>query len=74
MNRLRSLFRFALPAASIGLCAAALVVFAPAQPTQAAAGDEVSNAQLLNGLDDIGLTLQYEDQIGAFEQSRKSWQ
>ena len=28
---------------------------------------------LLNGLDDIGLTLQYEDQIGSFEQSRKSW-
>jgi 3-isopropylmalate/(R)-2-methylmalate dehydratase small subunit len=29
---------------------------------------------LLNGLDDIGLTLQHEDQIASFEQSRKSWQ
>ena len=28
---------------------------------------------LLNGLDDIGLTLQHEDQITSFEQSRKPW-
>jgi 3-isopropylmalate/(R)-2-methylmalate dehydratase small subunit len=28
---------------------------------------------LLNGLDDIGLTLQHENQITSFEQSRKPW-
>jgi len=52
MNRFRSLFRFALPAVSVGFCAAALVVLAPAQPTQAAAGDGGGNSELLIGLDD----------------------
>jgi hypothetical protein len=49
---LRSLFRFAIPAASVGFCAAALVVLAPAQPTQAAARDDGGSSQLLIGLDD----------------------
>lgn len=53
MNRSRSLFRFAIPAASVCVCAAALVFLAPAQPTQAAAADEGGgNSQLLIGLDD----------------------
>lgn len=52
MNRSRSLFRLALPAASVCVCAAALVILAPAQPTQAAADDGAGNAQLLIGRDD----------------------
>ena len=52
MNRCRAFFRFAIPAVSVGFCAAVLVVLAPPQPTQAAAGDEGGNAQLLIGLDD----------------------
>ena len=52
MNRRLSLSRFAVPAASVGLFAAALIVLAPAQSTQAAAGDGGGNSQLLIGLDD----------------------
>ena len=51
MNRRLSPFRFTVPAASAGLLAAALVVFSPARPTQAA-GNAGGNAQLLIGLDD----------------------
>ena len=52
MNRFRALFGFALPAVAVGFCAAALAVLAPAQPTQAAAGEEGGNSQLLIGVDD----------------------
>ena len=34
---------------------------------------EFQKSCLLNGLDDIGLTLQHVDRITAFEQSRKTW-
>jgi len=36
--------------------------------------DEHSRWRLLEGLDDIGLTLRHEAAIGAFEASRPSWQ
>ena len=52
MNRLLSLSRVVLPAASAGLFAAALVFLGPAQPTQAANGNSGGNSQLLIGLDD----------------------
>ena len=35
--------------------------------------DEFRKFCLLNGLDDIGLTLQHADKISAFEQTRPSW-
>jgi 3-isopropylmalate/(R)-2-methylmalate dehydratase small subunit len=35
--------------------------------------DEFTRARLLNGWDDIGLTLRYEDDIEAYEASRPSW-
>ena len=35
--------------------------------------DDYTRWRLLAGLDDIGLTLQYADQITAFEQDRPSW-
>jgi len=40
------------------------------------AGFEIGDFQqdcLLNGLDDIGLTLQYETEIAAFENTRPAW-
>jgi hypothetical protein len=51
MNGFPGFFRFALPAVSASLCAAALVVLAPAEPTQAAGGDEAGSSQLLIGRD-----------------------
>ncbi|MGO8871386.1 MAG: 3-isopropylmalate dehydratase small subunit [Acidimicrobiales bacterium] len=35
--------------------------------------DEFTRARLLNGWDDIGLTLRYEDEIEAYEAARPSW-
>lgn len=35
--------------------------------------DAFKRFRLLNGLDDIGLTLQHQDEIGAFEQRRPAW-
>ena len=35
--------------------------------------DDFSRWRLLEGLDDIGLTLRHEDAIGAFEQGRPEW-
>jgi 3-isopropylmalate/(R)-2-methylmalate dehydratase small subunit len=35
--------------------------------------DEFTRARLLNGWDDIGLTLRYEDEIGAYEATRAAW-
>ena len=35
--------------------------------------DEFTRARLLNGWDDIGLTLRYEDEIGAYEATRAPW-
>ncbi len=35
--------------------------------------DEFTRARLLNGWDDIGLTLRYEDEIEAYEAARASW-
>jgi 3-isopropylmalate/(R)-2-methylmalate dehydratase small subunit len=35
--------------------------------------DEFTRARLLNGWDDIGLTLRYEDDIEAYEARRPSW-
>ena len=52
MNRLLSLSRCAVPTASVGLVAAALVFLGPAQPTQAAIGHGIGSSQLLIGLDD----------------------
>jgi 3-isopropylmalate/(R)-2-methylmalate dehydratase small subunit len=35
--------------------------------------DEFTQHRLVNGLDDIGMTLQHEDEIADFEAQRKSW-
>ena len=35
--------------------------------------DDFTRARLLNGWDDIGLTLRYEDEIEAYEAARPSW-
>lgn len=35
--------------------------------------DDFTQHRLLNGLDDIGLTMTHEDDITAYEQSRKPW-
>ena len=35
--------------------------------------DEFTRARLLNGWDDIGLTLRYEDEIEAYEANRAGW-
>jgi 3-isopropylmalate/(R)-2-methylmalate dehydratase small subunit len=35
--------------------------------------DDFTQYRLLNGLDDIGLTLQHEGEITAYEQTRNSW-
>jgi 3-isopropylmalate/(R)-2-methylmalate dehydratase small subunit len=35
--------------------------------------DDYTRWRLLEGLDDIGLTLQHEDEISAFEATRASW-
>jgi 3-isopropylmalate/(R)-2-methylmalate dehydratase small subunit len=35
--------------------------------------DEFTRARLLNGWDDIGLTLRYEDEIESYEAARPSW-
>jgi 3-isopropylmalate/(R)-2-methylmalate dehydratase small subunit len=35
--------------------------------------DDFTRARLLNGWDDIGLTLRYEDEISAFEAGRPTW-
>lgn len=35
--------------------------------------DDFTQYRLLNGLDDIGLTLQHEDAISAYEATRKPW-
>jgi 3-isopropylmalate/(R)-2-methylmalate dehydratase small subunit len=35
--------------------------------------DEFTRARLLNGWDDIGLTLRYEDEITSFEAARPTW-
>jgi 3-isopropylmalate/(R)-2-methylmalate dehydratase small subunit len=35
--------------------------------------DEFTRARLLNGWDDIGLTLRYEDEIKAYEATRAGW-
>jgi 3-isopropylmalate/(R)-2-methylmalate dehydratase small subunit len=35
--------------------------------------DEFTRARLLNGWDDIGLTLRYEDEISDYEATRPSW-
>jgi 3-isopropylmalate/(R)-2-methylmalate dehydratase small subunit len=35
--------------------------------------DEYTRYRLLNGLDDIGITLSHADDIAAFEASRPSW-
>ena len=35
--------------------------------------DEFTRARLLNGWDDIGLTLRYEDEIEAYESGRAEW-
>jgi len=35
--------------------------------------DEFTRARLLNGWDDIGLTLRYEDEIEAYEATRAGW-
>jgi 3-isopropylmalate/(R)-2-methylmalate dehydratase small subunit len=35
--------------------------------------DEFTRLRLLNGWDDIGLTLRYEDEIDRFEESRPDW-
>jgi 3-isopropylmalate/(R)-2-methylmalate dehydratase small subunit len=35
--------------------------------------DEFTRARLLNGWDDIGLTLRYEDEIEAYEATRPAW-
>ena len=35
--------------------------------------DEFTRARLLNGWDDIGLTLRYEDEIKAYEATRAAW-
>ncbi len=35
--------------------------------------DEFTRARLLNGWDDIGLTLRYEDEIESYEAGRPSW-
>jgi 3-isopropylmalate/(R)-2-methylmalate dehydratase small subunit len=35
--------------------------------------DDYTRHRLLNGLDDIGLTLQHEDAIAAYEATRPSW-
>lgn len=35
--------------------------------------DEFTQHRLLNGLDDIGITLQHEDEVAAYEAQRKPW-
>jgi 3-isopropylmalate/(R)-2-methylmalate dehydratase small subunit len=35
--------------------------------------DDFTQYRLLNGLDDIGLTLRNEDEITAYEQRRPGW-
>jgi 3-isopropylmalate/(R)-2-methylmalate dehydratase small subunit len=35
--------------------------------------DDFTQFRLLNGLDDIGLTLRHEDEIGDYETRRPSW-
>jgi 3-isopropylmalate/(R)-2-methylmalate dehydratase small subunit len=35
--------------------------------------DEFTRARLVNGWDDIGLTLRYEDEIEAYEARRPAW-
>jgi 3-isopropylmalate/(R)-2-methylmalate dehydratase small subunit len=35
--------------------------------------DEFTRQRLVNGWDDIGLTLRYEDEIGTYESTRPSW-
>jgi len=35
--------------------------------------DEFTRERLLNGWDDIGLTLRYESSIGEYETHRASW-
>jgi 3-isopropylmalate/(R)-2-methylmalate dehydratase small subunit len=35
--------------------------------------DDYTRYRLLNGLDDIGITLSHEDEISAFERTRPSW-
>ena len=35
--------------------------------------DEFTRARLLNGWDDIGLTLRHEDEIEAYEAARPAW-
>jgi 3-isopropylmalate/(R)-2-methylmalate dehydratase small subunit len=48
----------------------ALTITAPGAETVAFEFDPFRRHKLLNGLDDIGLTLQHEDEIAAFESSR----
>ena len=48
----------------------ALTVTAPSGKAYAFAFDESTRFRLLNGLDDIGITLQHEDQIAAYEAAR----
>jgi 3-isopropylmalate/(R)-2-methylmalate dehydratase small subunit len=50
----------------------ALTVTAPSGKVYPFSFDESTRFRLLNGLDDIGLTLQHEDQIAAFEAARAS--
>jgi 3-isopropylmalate/(R)-2-methylmalate dehydratase small subunit len=35
--------------------------------------DEFTRARLVNGWDDIGLTLRYEDEIATYEAARPAW-
>jgi 3-isopropylmalate/(R)-2-methylmalate dehydratase small subunit len=35
--------------------------------------DDFTQHRILNGLDDIGLTMTHEDDVAAYEQTRKPW-
>jgi len=48
----------------------ALTVTAPSGKVYPFAFDEATRFRLLNGLDDIGLTLMHEDEIAAYEAAR----
>jgi 3-isopropylmalate/(R)-2-methylmalate dehydratase small subunit len=62
------------PALEVVVDVESRLVSAPAAGIEAAFPlDDFTQWRLLNGLDDIGLTLRHEDAIGAFESTRAAW-
>jgi 3-isopropylmalate/(R)-2-methylmalate dehydratase small subunit len=62
------------PSTEITIDIAKRVVVVPAIGLEATFPlDDFTQYRLLNGLDDIGLTLQHEDHISEYEKTRKTW-